>query len=152
MSVMFFDKLKIEQLYALLEFHFDKIKPVIRSSHYYAKFARDEEKSAGTLKLPFEEDRCETQFIQSILYYATISNWVAHGVQYQVTLDFKALSEIDFDQSPPKRESLKNLLKELKHFYYNMNTNAGHFFIDEQWYRPFMDIMDGLTRLIASEA
>lgn len=147
MSIQLFDREKMEHLYSLLEFHLEKVKPIIRYSPYYDHFARHEEKAAGCLKLPFEEDRCETKFVQSVLHYAVISNWVAYAVQYQDALDFKELSEIDFEQSPPKSCTLKNLIDELLLLNYNMNTNEGNFFIDEKWHRPFRDIINGLTRL-----
>lgn len=148
MSVILFSKQEIEQLYALIEFHLDKIKPIIRSSPYYAQFVRYEEKCSGTLKLPFEEDRCETQFIQSVLYYAAVSNWVAYAAQYRETVDFKKLGELDFSQLPPKANTLKYLIGELRHFYYNMNTNDGNFFIDNKWYNPFIDILNDLAYLV----
>lgn len=146
MSIIFFEKEKIEELYSLLEFHLDKVKSIIRYSPYYAQFARDQERSSGILKLPFEEDRCETQFIQSIFYYAVISNWVAYGVQYQQAMDFKELEEIDFDATPLKPGTLKNLIDELLQLHYNMNTNSGHFFMDEKWHEPLRNIIHGLTR------
>ncbi len=118
MSVIFFEKEKIEALYSLLEFHLDKVKPIIRCSPYYAMFAREEEKSSGTLKLPFEEDQCEIKFIQLIVYYATVSNWVAYSVQYQQVMDFKELQEIDFDSAPPKPGPLKTLIDDLLHLHY----------------------------------
>jgi hypothetical protein len=49
MSVIFFEKEKIEALYSLLEFHLDKVKPIIRCSPYYAMFAREEEKNLQAL-------------------------------------------------------------------------------------------------------
>ncbi len=146
MSVIFIEKDKIEELYSLLEFHLDKVKSIIRYSPYYAQFARDEERSSGVLKLPFEEDRCETKFIQCIFHYAVISNWVAYSVQYQQAVDFKELTEIDFDSAPPKPGTLKNLIDELLHLHYNMNTNSGNFFIDEKWHEPLRNIINGLTR------
>lgn len=145
MSVIFFEKEKIEALYSLLEFHLDKVKPIIRCSPYYAMFARDEEKSSGTLKLPFEEDQCEIKFIQLIVYYATVSNWVAYSVQYQQVMDFKELQEIDFDSAPPKPGPLKTLIDDLLHLHYNMNTNSGNFFIDEKWHEPLRNIINTLT-------
>jgi hypothetical protein len=35
MSVIFFNTTKIEQLYSLLEFHLDKVKPIIQCNPYY---------------------------------------------------------------------------------------------------------------------
>jgi hypothetical protein len=146
MSMIFFDNSRVEQLYSLLEFHFDKVKPIIRYNPYYAMFARDEEKSSGTLKLPFEEDQCETKFIQYIFHYAIISNWVAYSVQNQQAIDFKELEEIDFDFVAPKPGTLKALVDELLHLHYNMNTNSSNFFIDEKWHKPFRNIINGLIR------
>lgn len=89
--------------------------------------------------------------MQYVLYYAAISNWVAYAAQYKETIDFKKLSEIDFSQSPPRQGTLKNLIKELRHFHYNMNTNDGNFFISEKWYRPFTSILNGLAQLVCQD-
>ena len=151
MSVIFFDIAKIEQLYALLEFHLVKVKPIIQSNSYYDQFARKAEHASGTLHLPFEEEKCIINFIRKILYYAVISNWVAYGVQYNVAIDFKELSEINFDQCIPKADTIKNLIKELNHLRYNMNTNAGNFFIDAKWLNPFEDIVNFLTQLVLKD-
>ena len=107
MSVIFFNITEIEQLYSLLEFHLDKVKPIIQSNPYYNQYARQAEHSAGTLHLPFEEDKCTIQFIQNIFYYAAISNWVAYGVQYHVALELKDLLKIDFKRSIPESRYFK---------------------------------------------
>jgi hypothetical protein len=148
MSVIFFNIAEIEQLYSLLEFHLDKVKPIIQSNPYYDQYARQAEHSAGTLYLPFEEDKCTIQFIQNIFYYAAISNWVAYGVQYHVAIELKDLLKIDFKRSIPKADTLKNLIKELRHLKYNMNTNAGNFFIDQKWLNPLENMIHSLTQSI----
>jgi hypothetical protein len=67
-------------------------------------------------------------------------------VQYQQVINFKELKEIDFSATPPKSGALSDLIDELLHLNYNMNTNAGNFFIDEKWYEPLRSIVNGLTR------
>jgi uncharacterized protein with ATP-grasp and redox domains len=151
MSVIFFDIAKIEQLYSLLEFHLVKVKPIIQYNPYYDQFARKAEHSAGVLHLPFEEEKCTIQFIRNILYYAVISNWVAYGVQYNVEIDFKELSKINFDQCIPKADTLKNLIKELDHLRYNMNTNSGNFFIDAKWLNPFEEVINMLAQSVLKD-
>lgn len=151
MSVIFFNIAEIEQLYSLLEFHLDKVKPIIQSNPYYNQYARQAEHSAGTLHLPFEEDKCTIQFIQNMFYYAAISNWVAYVIQYHVAIELKDLLKIDFKCSPPKADTLKNLIKELCHLHYNMNTNAGNFFIDQKWLNPFENVINRLTQLMLKD-
>lgn len=151
MSVIYFNVAKIEQLYSLLEFHLNHVKPLIQCNPYYDRYARKQEHSAGTLNLPFEEEKCVVRFIKDILYYAVISNWVAYGVQYNVAIDFKELSEIDFDSAIPKSNTLEILLKELHHLHYNICTNAGNFFMDKKWLIPFENMINALTELRLNE-
>ena len=53
MSVIFFNIAEIEQLYSLLEFHLDKVKPIIQSNLYYNQYARRAEHSTGKHSIPF---------------------------------------------------------------------------------------------------
>lgn len=146
MSVIKFSEKEINEIEGMVKFQIERnssMKGTVIHSNIYAKnYQWERPISKGFV----DEDKLINEVIGRLFWYLWIANKTAFALQYEEEPGFF----IDTTESKvsPKSCTLKQLREKIGSLSYNLFTNDGHYFVSEEWYELFSDIISDIDSQI----
>ena len=147
MSVIKFGEKEINEIEGMVKFQIERNSSmkstVIHSDIYKNKFIWEMQ-----LKKIADEDKVINDVISRLFWYLWIANKTAFALQYEEEPGFF----VDATESKvsPKPCTLKELRGKIRSLNYNLFTNDGHYFVSEEWFELFDDIISGIDSQIVN--
>jgi len=146
MSVIKFAEKEINEIEGMVKFQIESntsIKGIVIHSDIYAKkYQWERPISKGFV----DEDKLINEVIGRLFWYLWIANKTAFALQYEEEPGF--FVNATESKVSPKSCTLKQLREKIGSLSYNLFTNDGHYFVSEEWYELFEDIIAGINSQI----
>jgi len=141
MSVIKFGQKEIDEIEGMVKFQIERNSSmksiVIHSNIYSKKFIWEMQ-----LKKTADENKVINEVISRLFWYLWIANKTAFALQYRKEPEF--FVDVIESKVSPKPCTLKELRGKIRSLNYNLFTNDGHYFVAEEWYELFDDIIKGI--------
>ena len=142
MSVIKFGQKEIDEIEGMVKFQIERntsMKGIVIHSDIYAKkYLWERPLSKGFV----DEDKLINEVIGRLFWYLWVANKTAFALQYEEEPGF--FIDVIESKVSPKPCMLKELRGKIRSLNYNLFTNDGHYFVAEEWYELFDDIIEGI--------
>ncbi len=130
MSVLLKSQYEIRSMAGGLIHYLDLYRDILAESTTYAGFRG---RAGGG-----EGGKREALFICWLLYRVWVANKVAYAVHCGCPVNLRE----DLPDVIPYRADLRELAADLRSLHYNIYTNGGQYWLDDEWHRLFLSIAE----------
>ena len=137
MSVMLFEREKIQKLSAMVDFHAETLEQGITHTEAFKHLLSERIVFSDNTQTAAQiYDAAKKEAVGRTIWYNYIANVTAYNVQYRENAPIL----YDLEDVPPQYCTKSDLASELSHLSYNTFTNDGNYFVADR-YKDALDTM-----------